>query len=126
MMSANSNKSSGTSFLIRVAVLLLFLLVAVGAYAYDRYVLMPSGKTTVDRVMDACMVQGADKSAVHAAAKCEPTSSETAGVYELEDYSFGRILPNLPGYRVTVVYLDDKVAETYRGGITDSERAGLK
>ncbi len=125
-MNANSKNPYGTSFFIRMGVLLLLLLGVGGAFAYDRLVLVPAGKEAVNRVVNACMDPGADKSAVHAAAGCKPTYIETAGQYEIADYSFGRILPNLEGYKVTVVYLDGKVAESFRGGISDADRAEYK
>ncbi|QEG20556.1 hypothetical protein [Mariniblastus fucicola] len=121
-MNSKSDSSYGASFFIRIAILLVLLVGIGGAFAYDRMVLLPAGKEAVDRVVEASGQAGANRTAVHEAAGCEPTSSETAGDYLIEDWSFSRILPNLEGYKVTVVYLDDQVAETFRGGIRDSER----
>ena len=125
-MNTKSNSPFGPSFFIRIGVLAVLLLGIGGAFAYDRLVLVPTGKETVDRVFDACKSTEADRASVHKAAGCEPTSTETVGVYDIENYSFGRILPNLQGHAVSVVYRDGKVAESFRGGMTDDDRATLQ
>jgi hypothetical protein len=124
-MNTKSKSPFGPAFFIRIGVLALLLLVIGGAFAYDRLVLVPTGKETVDRVFDACKSPQADKASVHKAAQCEPTSTETVGSFEVENYSFGRILPNLQGHKVSVVYRDGKVVESFQGGITDADRADL-
>ena len=126
-MNKKSKSAYGPSFFIRMGVLLLLLLIVGGGLAYDRLVLIPSGKEAVDRVVTACTNPSADRAAVHKAAGCDPTATEKAGLYEIEDWNFGRILPNLEGYKVTVVFHQDgNVVETYRGGITDKDRATYK
>ena len=109
-----------------MGVLLLLLLIVGGGLAYDRLVLIPGGKDAVDRVIKACSDSSAERAAVHKAAGCEPTATQTSGSYEIEDWNFGRILPNLEGYKVSVIYRDGKVVETYRGGIPDKDRATYK
>jgi len=123
---SNSKSAYGPSFFIRMGVLLVLLLGVGGAFAYDRMVLVPGGNDAVDRIMTACKDLSADKDAVHKAAGCEPTATETIGNYQVDDWSFGRILPNLEGPKVSVVYLDGKVTEAFRAGIKDAERAALK
>lgn len=125
-MSSKSKSAYGTSFFIRLGVLLFLLLGVGGAFAYDRMVLVPAGEKAVDSIVNACTAGTPDRSAVHAAAGCEPTSTEPVGGYQIDDWSFGRILPNLPGHKVSVVYKDEKVSEVFRGGISDAERTALK
>lgn len=125
-MSKKSDSPYGTAFLIRVGVLLAVLLLVGAGVAYDRFILVPSGEDAVERVMQACADANAQQSAVRKAAGCDPTSTEKAGMYEIDDWKFGRILPNLEGYKVSVVYLDGIVAETYRGGISDADRATFR
>ena len=124
--SKSKKPAYGTSFFIRMGVLLFLMLVMGSAFAYDRFVLVPGGEDAVDRVVKACMDPEAKRPAIIEAAGCEPTSSETAGDYQIDDWSFGRILPNLQGHKVTVIFRNDKVAESFRGGISDAERAKLK
>lgn len=119
----NSKKSPyNTGFIIRISVLLLLLVVVGGSFAYDRLVLLPAGNAAVDRIVKVCLDSSADKAAVHEAAGCEPESLQTAGMHEIEDFRFGRILPNLESRDVSVVYVDGKVVESFRGGISDSDR----
>ena len=125
-MNKKSKSAYGPSFFIRMGVLLLLLLIVGGGLAYDRLVLIPGGKDAVDRVIKACSDSSAERAAVHKAAGCEPTATQTSGSYEIEDWNFGRILPNLEGYKVSVIYRDGKVVETYRGGIPDKDRATYK
>ena len=127
MKSKSKSKSAyGTSFFIRMGVLLFLLLVIGGAFAYDRMVLVPGGKDAVDRVVEACLSPGANRPAIIEAAGREADTSETAGEYQIEDWSFGRILPNLQGHKVTVIFKEDEVVESIRGGISDTERAEIK
>lgn len=121
-MNKKSDSPYNASFFIRMGVLLFLLLVIGGAFAYDRLVLVPNGKDAVDRVAAACMDSNADRAAVHAAAGCEPTSTAKSGTSEIEDFNFGRILPNLEGYKVSVLYENGKVVETIKGGIGDADR----
>lgn len=123
---SNSKSAYGPSFFIRMGVLLVLLLGVGGAFAYDRMVLLPSGNDAVDRVMTACKDLSADRAAVHKAAGCEPNATETIGDYQIDDWSFGRILPNMEGPKVSVLYLNGKVTESYRKGIKDAERAALR
>lgn len=123
---SNSKSAYGPSFFIRMGVLLVLLLVVGGAFAYDRLVLMPSGNDAVNRIMTACKDLTADRAAVHKAAGCEPTATETIGIYQVDDWHFSRILPNLTGPKVSVIYNNGKVSEAIRTGLTDAERAALK
>ena len=126
-MNAKSKSAYGLSFFIRIGVLLFLLVVVGGAFAYDRFVLVPAGEQGVDRIINACPTTGnVERAAVLKAAGCEPTSTETAGRYQIDDWTFGRILPNLAGHKVTVLYLNGQVTETIRGGISDEDREALK
>jgi len=125
-MNAKSGSSNNVAFFIRIGVLLAVLLAVGGAFAYDRMVLVPRGKEAVDRVVAACEPLTVERTTVHKAAGCEPTASENVGAYQVDDWSFGRILPNLAGHKVSVVYLNGKVSEVYDGGISDSDRELLK
>ena len=124
-MSKKSESPYGPSFFIRMGVLLFLLVVVGGSFAYDRLVLVPAGEEAVQRVVDACMDANADRAAVHKAAGCEPTATEKNGTHEIEDFNFARILPNLEGYKVSVLYEDGKVTETIKGGITDADRSAF-
>lgn len=125
-MSSKSKSAYGPSFFIRISVLSVLLLGIGGAFAYDRLVLIPSGKEAVDRVMDACKDFSIDRAAVHKAAGCEPTATETIGDYQIDDWHFGRILPNLTGYKVSVVYnKNGSIVESHRKGISDADRSAL-
>lgn len=125
-MNKKSKSAYGPSFFIRMGVLVLLLLIVGGGLAYDRLVLVPGGKDAVDRVIKACSDSTADRAAVYKAAGCDPTATQTSGRYEIEDWNFGRILPNLEGYRVTVIFDGDQVVETYRGGMPDEDRETFK
>jgi hypothetical protein len=118
----NSKQKSSTGFIIRISVLLLFLAVVGGAFAYDRLVLLPAGDAAVDKIVNACLDSAANKESVREAAGREPDSVETAGMHEIENYRFGRILPNLESRDVSVLYVDGKVVESFRGGISDADR----
>ena len=111
--------------MVRLGVLLLLLVLIGGAFVYDRFVLVPAGEETVKRVADVCLQKNATRDQVQAAAGIAPTSTETLGIYEVENYSFGRILPNLPGYTISVIYQDGNVTESITPGISDEERKAL-
>jgi len=125
-MSSNSKSAFGPAFFIRIGVLGVLLLGVGGAFAYDRLVLVPAGEQAVERVVEACKDLSAERAAVIKAAGSEPTSTETFGIYQIDDWNFGRILPTLDGYKVSVVYNNGLVTEYYRAGISDAEREALK
>ena len=125
---SKSKSAYGPAFFIRTGVLLFLLLVMGGALAYDRLVLVPGGEDAVDRVVNASTPDDAKRSAIIEAAGCEPSSSETIGEFRIDDWTFGRILPNLQGHKVTVIFYNDseRVVESIRGGMDEAERAALK
>ena len=120
----NSKKSGGNAgFVARISILLFLLACVGGAFAYDRAVLIPAGSAGVDRIADACLKSDASRESVKQAAGCEPKAVETLGKYELETYHFGRILPNLQGWTIDVLYKDEKVVESFSGGISEANRS---
>lgn len=124
-MSDESKSSYGTAFFIRMGVLLVLLLVAGGAMAYDYLVLQPASQETIERVVKACTDLKAEQAAVREAAGSDPTSTEVVGKsqkFEIDEWKFGRVLPFLEGSKISVVYLNGKVTEYYQGGIPDAER----
>ena len=124
MNAKSDSPKNNKAFKIRMSILLLVMLAVGGAFAYDRLVLVAAGKAAVDRIVAACD-SNEDRTAVHKAAGCEPTTTEKIGPYQLDNWVFGRIASHLPGHKVSVVFRDEQVGEVYSGGITRVERASL-
>lgn len=119
----NSGKTRGSSgFVARISILLVLLACVGGAFAYDRLVLIPAGSEAVDRIAAACVDPAASKESIQKIAGRDASSMESLGVYEMESYRFGRILPNLQGWSIDVVYKDGIVVESFKGGITDANK----
>lgn len=125
-MSKKSDSPYGTSFFVRIGLLLTLLLLVGGAMAYDRLILVPSGEDNVRKILSASSNADADRSAIHAAAGREPNETESIGPYSVEHWEFGRILPNLEGHKISIAFESDGgVAEAYSGGLNDDQRSIL-
>ena len=107
---------------VRLVVLLAILAIVASAFAYDRFVLLAAGKTATENIVKACSDLSADQATVHKAAGSEPQSTEKIGEHVVEHWSYDRLFPNLRGYKISVVYLNGTVVESYPGGIMDAER----
>lgn len=126
---SQSNKSDspyGVAFFVRIGVLLFLLLLLAGGFAYDRFVLVPSGKAAVERVMKEFNNPDSDLASIQKAAGRKPTSTETLGEHEVENWHFGRILPNLTGYKVSIVHNNGRPTDAFTGEISDTDRERLE
>jgi len=116
-----SESPYGVAFFVRMGVLLFLLLVVGGLFAYDRFVLVPGGEAAVERVVSE-FADGGDRASIKKAAGRKPNSTETIGGFEVDHWHFGRILPTMTGYKVSVVYQDGRPTDALRGGVSEESR----
>jgi hypothetical protein len=125
-MNATNKKAGSTAAIIRKVCLFGVLLLVVGAFAFDRFVMVPEGMASVEKVMELDPRGDEDhKTAVRNAAGREPVFKEVFGRYEVEVYEFSRLLPVLPGPKVHVIYQNYKIVDINRGDLTEEDIAGL-
>ncbi len=116
-----------TAFFIRIGILVPLLLLIAGGFAYDRLVLVPHGKKKVAEIIATKNpVDGTAETLIQETAGKSPAQKQTIGNFDVHEYRFGRILPNLAPHICTVVFCDGNLVESYAGTMPEDEIALLK
>lgn len=131
---AKANKKSkkkkskyDTAFFIRIGILVPLLLLVAGGMAYDRLVLVPHGdKKVAEIIATKNPGDGNAEALIQEKAGRSPSDKQTIGKFDVHEYRFGRILPNLAPHICTVVFCDGHLVESYAGTMPDDEIALLK
>lgn len=127
--SKNSKKKSkyDTAFFVRIGILVPLLLLVAGGMAYDRLVLVPHGEKKVAEIIATKNPgDGNAEALVQEAAGKAPSDTQTIGKFTVQEYRFGRILPNLAPHICTVIFSGGHIVEAYAGKMPDDEVALLK
>lgn len=116
-----------TAFFIRIGILVPLLLLVAGGMAYDRLVLVPHGEKKVAEIIETKNPgDGNAEAMIEEKAGKSPSDKQTIGKFNVHEYRFGRILPNLAPHICTVVFCDGHLVESYAGKMPESDLALLK
>lgn len=116
-----------TAFFIRLGILIPLLLLVGGGMAYDRLVLVPHGQKKVAEIIATKNPgDGSAEALIEKTAGKAPSEKQTVGKYEIHEYRFGRVLPNLAPHICTIVFSNGNLVESYAGTMPDDERALLE
>ena len=125
---SNIKKSKyDAAFFIRIGILLPVLLLFAGGLAYDRLVLVPHGEKKIAEIIATKNPSDGNAEAlIQEKAGKSPAQKQTIGNFDVHEYRFGRILPNLAPHICTVVFSDGHLVETYAGTMPEEEISLLK
>ena len=115
------------AFFIRIGILVPLLLLVAGGMAYDRLVLIPHGQKKVAEIIATKNPgDGNAEAVIEEVAGRSPSNTQTVGEFTVDEYRYGRILPNLTPHICTVVFSNGQLVESYAGTMPDDEIALLK
>ena len=121
---------NGKGFALRMTILIGLLALAVGGFYYDRFVLPKKAEATINEAYGLMTKpldgSGITKQVVQETIGFAPQATSNQDGYEIETYSFSRVLPFLKGDFLNVIYENGTLVQILQNQDYDPEKVKMK